>query len=121
MFTCTAGSCPTEHVALEVRGDIDDERVLADVHQAVDVAGRNGVRRLEEWRQERADHLARQHRVIFIDDPDGRVVQLLRVALGLGIHGQGKRVDDERQQHGIVKEAAQLFDAEPEDGREGAH
>ena len=68
---------PREHVALEIRRDVDDERVTSGIHQRNDVALGDRPRRLKQRRQEGVSDAARKLRVIFVDDRDGGVVKLL--------------------------------------------
>ena len=89
--TCSAGLRPAAHVALEMRRDVDDEGVPPGVHQPVDVALGDRLRRLEIGRQECVRDAARQLGMVLVDDGDRRIVQLLRVALRLRDDGERKR------------------------------
>ena len=112
------GPASAENVPLEVRRDVDDERVSSLVHQRNDVAFGDHLRRLEQRRQERMRDPARELGVVLVDDGDRGVVQFLRIAPRLHDHGQREGIDDQPQQHVVVQEAAQFLDAEPIDVRQ---
>ena len=69
---------PGQDVALEMQRDIQDKGISSIIHQAVDVAQRNGLRRFEIRREiEAFDNVARKRRIIFVDDRDRPIVKFL--------------------------------------------
>jgi len=100
-----------ENIALEVRRDVDDERVSAGVHERHNISLRDRLRRLEVGRQERVNDAPRQFGLVFIDKCDGGVVQFLRITLRLRDDGKRECVDYQSQQHEIADEAADFLGA----------
>jgi hypothetical protein len=91
-----------QHVALKVRRNIHDEGVLAHVHQVLDVALGKRDGRLEVGHQKRVAYPPRQFGLIFVNDPDRRVIQLLGIALRLADHGEREGIDHQTQQHPVA-------------------
>src|ERR1035437_6354207 len=59
--------------------------------------------------------------MVLVGDGNRGIMQLLRIALCRGDHGERKRVDDEPDEHIVVQKAPQFLGAEPEDVGDAAH
>ena len=91
-----AGCRPASNIPLEMQRDIQNECVTPVVHQAIDIAQGNPLRGIEIGGQQKAlDHAMRKLRIILVDDRDRRIVEFLRMALGLRVDRERKRPDDQ--------------------------
>ena len=115
-----AGAASGQHVALEIRGDIEREGVEPGIHPGIHLGRRDQCRRQEVGRIEGVDDARGERRPVLVDDGDGRLVQGLRHRRGGGVDREREGVDDQHQHHRIAQQAAQFLDAEMEDVG-GAH
>ena len=76
---------------------------------------------MEVWGEEGVREAPREGRSVLVDDADRSVVDFCGVSHGAGIDREGKREDQQREDHVVALQAAKLFGAEPEDGRQSIH
>ena len=104
-----------QNIPLEMQRDVQDESVTSVVHQAIDIAQGDRLRRIEIWGQQKAlDDAMRKLRIVLVDDRDRRVVKFLRIALRLGVNRERECPDDQSDQDVIVHETAQFLGSEPD-------
>ncbi len=115
------GLASRQHIALEIRRNIDHEGEFSGVHRGNDVSLGDQLRRLVQRRKEGMGDAAGKLGVILIDDRNRGIVQFLRIAPRLQGDGQRKRIGHQGQKDEIMQEAAQLLDAEPIDVCKLAH
>ncbi|CAM2150335.1 hypothetical protein PT2222_230056 [Paraburkholderia tropica] len=117
-FGCASG----EHVALQIGRNVQHEGVIARVHAAVGLRGRDHHGRKKVRREERLDQSLRERRDVVVDHGDGRHVQRFGPRRGRRIDHRREREDDEDQQHRVAREAPELLHAEAVDvGEMAAH
>ncbi len=104
-----------QQIALKLRRNVDRERVHARVHALIHLLLRDQLGHGKIGRRERGHEPRGHRRAVFIDDRDRRVVQGFRDRLGADIDRAGESIDDQRDQHRIAQQAAQLLDAELQD------
>ncbi len=110
-----------QNVALEVRGDVEDEGVAPFVHARIELRQIDLYRGLERRREEGPTDALRENRAVFVDDGDGGVAQLRTDARGPIVDAEGEGVEDQREEHGVAAQAKELLDAEPENVAEPLH
>ena len=108
------GGPATTKVELEPGRNGDDEHELTAVHGGGGVSGRDDLGVLEAGWVERGDQLLGELGLVLVDEREAGVVDLGLDAAGLRDDRQRERVQDECDEHGIARQAAQLFQTEPE-------
>ena len=104
-----------EHVTLEVRRNIESERVGSLIHAPIHFARRDQLGPQETGRIESAGNARRELRLIFIDDGNRRPVQ--------GLRRNGRLIVDREREHekyqehhdAVARQAAQFLDPELRD------
>ncbi len=89
--------------------------------QSGGVSGRDDLGMLEAGWVERGDQLLGELGLVLVDEGEAGVVDLGLDAAGLRDDRQRERVQDEGDEHGVARQAAQLLETEPEDIGGAAH
>lgn len=110
-----------EHVALEVRRNVQGEGIAPGIHAAIHLAQVDALRRTEIGLLKGLDQPLGELRLVFVDHGDGGVVQALRHAGGGGVDAHAEGPEDQQHQRQVMLQAAQLLDAEVEDIGQAFH
>jgi hypothetical protein len=86
-------AAPRLEIALEMRGYVEGEGVASCIHEVVDLASGDLRWRLEVGRKEDLGDACRQLGMVLVDDGNRRVVELLGIAQGLAVDGEGEGVE----------------------------
>ena len=104
-----------EHVALEVRRDVEGEGVGSLVHAAIHFACSDDFGLQKARRIESAGDASGKLRPILVDDGNGRPVQQLGRYGRLGVDRECEHIEDQEQHDVIAAQAAQFLDPELHD------
>ncbi|MCY1235322.1 hypothetical protein D9M72_479340 [compost metagenome] len=101
-----------QQIRLEIRRDIERERIQPLVHAAVHFRRRDHLRRHEIGRIESRRDPRRNRRAVLVDDGDCRTVQRFRHCGRARIDREREGIDDQDQQDRIAPEPPEFLDPE---------
>ena len=110
-----------QQVALEVGRHVEDESEVGVVQGAVHLVVGQRHGRLELRWQQGVGELAREGAAVLVDDRHAGVVHAHDRALGRHVDGHAEGIQQEDQQHAVVAQAGEFFQAEAVDVRQTFH